>query len=95
MAGGALALGLRRELAEEMWLGVANFMAASTSSGRLHGRLIEDGRRLAAPVWPTATTHRSKARRSRARMASGGTLYRGPGSLGVHGTHTEAGWRPA
>jgi hypothetical protein len=44
-ARGALALGWLRELAEEMWLGVANFMVASASSGRLHGRRIEDGRR--------------------------------------------------
>jgi hypothetical protein len=27
--------------------------------------------------------------------AFGGALYRGPRSLGVHGTHAEAGWRPA
>jgi hypothetical protein len=45
MAGGVLALGWLRELAEEVWLGVADFMAASASSGRLHGRRIEDDRR--------------------------------------------------
>jgi hypothetical protein len=51
MAGGALALGWLRELAEEKWLGVADFMAASAFSGRLHGRRIEDGRRRSCIPW--------------------------------------------
>jgi hypothetical protein len=51
MAGGALALGWLRDLAEEKWLGIADFMAASASSGRLHGRRIEDGRWWSCSPW--------------------------------------------
>jgi hypothetical protein len=90
MAGGALALGWLRELAEVMWLGVADSMAASASSGRLPGRRIEDGRRrrFSAPANCVARRRR-KAWRARARRSFGLRSYighRARGWAGVHGT---------